>query len=171
MNWLEYDKILDTFFNQKSPKLPGIFVLKLILFLRCFKGVIVCNISLVSMFDKKYFLWSLIFCKIRLYLAKISEKSWFSFIAFFLHPFFAKDFLLWHFLHDAKNVQLYCGTSTVTKLKNVLFSKMKYVWPFFRYFWLNLCFGLKIGIANIVERKVRFISWNKFVECSFSSFT
>ena len=119
------------------------------------------------MFDKKYFLWSFIFCKIRLYLAKISEKSWFSFIAFFLHPFFAKDFLLWHFLHDAKNVQLYCGTSTVTKLKNVLFSKMKYVWPFFRYFWLNLCFGLKIGIANIVERKVRFISWNKFVVLFF----
>ena len=36
MYWLEYNKILDNFFNQKSPKLPGIFVLKLILFFEVF---------------------------------------------------------------------------------------------------------------------------------------
>ena len=102
MYWLEYHKILDIFFcNQTRPKLPKIFYENWY----CFLIVIVCNISLVSFYVKKFFIWMLFSSKIRLYLAKISEKSWFSFIAFFLHPFFAKDFLLWHFLHDAKNAK------------------------------------------------------------------
>ena len=88
------------------------------------------------MFDKKYFLWSLIFCKIRLYLAKISEKSWFSFIAFFCIHFLQKIFCFGIFCMMQK-MQKMC-TSTYHQVQSHFVNDFIANLPEFRYTFMNI---------------------------------